>query len=95
MLRKPFINIVEKSKSSQLRCTAIVVAITMKFLSVVTPPYIYHGCSTGKTFCEERFTSVNLRSCGSCNARKNEEINNGEQYIALDISLKLDWLDKR
>ena len=28
----------------------------MKFLLVVTPLYIYHGCSTGKTFWEENFT---------------------------------------
>ena len=28
----------------------------MKFLVVVTPPSIYHGCSTRKTFREEKFT---------------------------------------
>ena len=28
----------------------------MKFLVVVTPPSIYHGCSTRKTFWEEKFT---------------------------------------
>ena len=28
----------------------------MKFLAVVTPPSIYHGCSTRKTFWEEKFT---------------------------------------
>ena len=28
----------------------------MKILAVVTPPYIYHGCSTWKTFWEEKFT---------------------------------------
>ena len=28
----------------------------MKFLGVVTLPSIYHGCSTRKTFWEEKFT---------------------------------------
>ena len=28
----------------------------MKFLIVVTPPSIYHGCSTQKTFWEKKFT---------------------------------------
>ena len=43
----------------------------MDFLVVVTPPSIYHGCSTQKTFWEEKFTgkkqdlfeSVNMRNC--------------------------------
>ena len=29
--------------------------INTKFLVVVTPPSIYHGCSTQKTFREEKF----------------------------------------
>ena len=40
----------------------------MKFLAVVTPPSIYHGCSTRKTFWEEKFAgkedlflSVNIK----------------------------------
>ena len=40
----------------------------MKFLVVVTPPSIYHGCSTQKMFWEEKFTgkkdlfqSVNMK----------------------------------
>ena len=40
----------------------------MMFLVVVTPPSIYHGCSTQKTFWEENFTgkkdffqSVNMK----------------------------------
>ena len=44
----------------------------MKFLVVVATPSIYHGCSTRKTFWEEKFTgkkqdlfvSVNMRNCG-------------------------------
>ena len=30
--------------------------MNMKLLPVVTPPYIYHGCSTQKTLWEGRFT---------------------------------------
>ena len=30
--------------------------INMHFLVVVTPPSIYHGCSTRKTFWEEKLT---------------------------------------
>ena len=30
--------------------------INMKLLAFVTPPSIYHGCSTWKTFWEEHFT---------------------------------------
>ena len=41
----------------------------MKFLVVVAPPSIYHGCSTWKTFWEGKFTgkqdlfeSVNMKT---------------------------------
>ena len=30
--------------------------MNMQILAVVTPPSIYHGCSTWKTFWEENFT---------------------------------------
>ena len=30
--------------------------MNMKLLTVVTPPYIYHGCYTWKMFWEEKFT---------------------------------------
>ena len=47
--------------------------INMKFLVVVTPPSIYHGCSTQKTLWEEKFTgkqylfeSVNIKNYGRC-----------------------------
>ena len=33
-----------------------VVMMNMKLLEVVTPPSIYHGCSTRKAFWEEKFT---------------------------------------
>ena len=71
----------------------------MKFL-VVTPPSIYHGCSTRKTFREKKFTgeeklfsSVNMKNCGRHNVRKHREIKGGEKYVTLDISLKFDSLD--
>ena len=53
--------------------------INMKFLSVVTPPSIYHVCSTRKTFWEEKFTgkedlftSLNMKNCGHRNVRKHK-----------------------
>ena len=53
----------------------------MKLLAVVTPPSIYHGCSTWKTFWEENytlgeFTPVNMKNCDRHNVRKHREINN-------------------
>ena len=36
-----------------------------------------------------------MTSCGRYNIRKRRKIKNGEQYIALEISFKLDCLDKR
>ena len=67
----------------------------MKLASVVTPPYIYHGWSTRKTFWEDKFTPVNMISCENFNVRKYKEIKNSDQYIALDIYLKLDCLYKK
>ena len=49
----------------------------MDILAVVTPPYIYHGCSNRETFWEENFTgevklfsAVNLKYFGHHNVRK-------------------------
>ena len=67
----------------------------MNLLSVVTPTSIYHGWYNRRGFCEEKFTPVNMRSCGFHNVRKYIKIKNSEHYIALDISLQLDCLDKR
>ena len=67
----------------------------MKFLEVVTPPYIYHGFSNQKKLWEDKFTALNMKSCGCCNVRRNKEIKNGEKYIALDIYLQLECLYKR
>ena len=68
----------------------------MKLLSFVTPqPDIYHGCYTWKTFCEYKFTPVNMTSCERRNVRKHGEIKNRKKYIILEISYKLDCLDNR
>ena len=80
----------------------------MKFL-VVTPPSIYHGCSTRKTFWEKKFTGkkqdlfepVNTRNCGKRNLRKHREIKDIDErvtyeyiYEILKFSKKFGNLDK-
>ena len=80
----------------------------MKFLVVVTPPSIYHGCSTRKMFWEEKFTgkkqdffeSVKMRNFGQRNVRKHKDIKGSDtcvtlnMYEILNISEKFDDLDK-
>ena len=71
----------------------------MKLLAVVTPPSIYHDCSTRKTLWEEQFTlgkfsAVNMKNCGRRNVRKNREIKGSDKYVTLDIRLKFGSLDK-
>ena len=68
----------------------------MKFLVVVTLPSIYHGCSTRKTFWEEKFTggeslflSVNMKNCGRQKIRKHKEIKGRDKIVTLDISESL------
>ena len=70
----------------------------MKLLAIVTPPYIYHGLSTWKTFWEEKFTlgeftPVNMKNGGYHNVRKHRDIKDSNKYITLDISLKFGILD--
>ena len=79
----------------------------MKFLVVVSPPSIYHDCSTQKTFWEEKFTSkkqdlfvsVNMINCGQSNVRKHREIKDSDEHVTLNmndilkISEKFDNLD--
>ena len=79
----------------------------MKFLVVVTLPSIYHGCSTWKTFWEEKFTgknldlfeSMNMRNCGQRNVRKHKDIKGSDKFVTLNlydilnISEKFDDLD--
>ena len=79
----------------------------MKFLVVVTPPSIYHGSSTQKTFWEKKFTgkqylfqSVNMKNRGRRKVRKHKEIKGSEMcvnlnlYEILNISEKFDNLNK-
>ena len=75
--------------------------MNMNILSVVTPPSIYHGCSTRKTFWEEKFTgkenlflAVDMKNCGRRNVRKHKEIMGSDKYVTLEISSKFDSLDK-
>ena len=73
----------------------------MKFLVVVTPPSIYLGCSTRKTFWGEKFTgkkdlfqSVNMKNCGCRKVRKQKEIKGNDKIVTLGISSKFDSLKK-
>ena len=79
----------------------------MRFLVVVTPPSIYHSCSTRKKFWQENFTGkqdlfqyVNIKNCGHRKVRKHKEIKDSEKcvtlniYEILNISEKFDDLDK-
>ena len=70
--------------------------MNMKLLAVVTPLYIYNGCSTRKTLWEEKFTgekkftlgelsAVNIKNCGPRNVRKHIEVKGSDNYITLDI----------
>ena len=80
----------------------------MKCLAIVSPPSIYHGCSTRKTFWEEKlagekkelFEPVSMRNCGKLNVRKHKEFKKGDEIVAyenkyeiLEISDKIDILD--
>ena len=103
---KPCMN--RESKSLELkiglyRCHNI----NLKFLVVVTPPSIYHGCSTRKTLWEENFTgkqdlfqSVNMKNCGRSKVRKHKDIKGSDKcvtvniYEILNISEKFDNLNK-
>ena len=75
--------------------------MNMQLLEVVTPPSIYRGCSTWKTFWEENITgnenlflAVNMKNCGRCNVSKHKDIKSTDKYVTLDISLKFDILVK-
>ena len=73
----------------------------MNLLAVVTPPYIYHGCSTWKTLWEEKFTGkqylfqyVKMKNCGCRKVVKHKEIKGSENSVTLDISSKFDSINK-
>ena len=73
----------------------------MKFLVVLTPPSIYRGCSTRKTFWEEKFTckkefflSVDMKICGRRNVRKHKKIRGSDKYVTLKKHKKIRVNDK-
>ena len=73
----------------------------MKFLVVVIPPSIYHGCYTWKTFWggrltgkQDLFQSVNMKDCGRRRVRKQKEIKGSEKCVTLNISENFDSLNK-
>ena len=75
--------------------------MNMNLLAVLTPPYIYHDCSTRKTFWggkftgeEHLFSAVNMKNCGLRNLRKHKEIKGSKKYVTMNISLKFDIPDK-
>ena len=75
--------------------------MNINLLEVVTPPSIYHGCSTWKKFWDEKFTgeeklfsAVNMKNCGRRNVRKHKEIKGSDKYATFEISLKFDSQDK-
>ena len=79
--------------------------MNINLLGVVTPPSIYHGCSTWKTFWEGKFTgkekftlgeftAVNMKIFDCRNVRKHREIENSDKYITLEISMKFGSLEK-
>ena len=43
---------------------------------------------------EKLFSAVNMKNCGRRNVRKNRDIKASEKYVTLDISLKIDSIDK-
>ena len=67
--------------------------MNINILSVVTPLYIYHGCSTQKMFWEEKFTPVITKKFGRCNVRKHRDINYGDNYTTLYIYLDFGSLE--
>ena len=76
--RKPCINRESKSDEHAIWLYSCH-NINMKFLVVVTPPSIYHGCSARKTFWEEKFTgkenlflSMDVKYCGRRRVRNTQ-----------------------
>ena len=89
---KPCINRIKvRALSSQFSYTVIMT--NMKLLAVVTPPSIYHGCSTRNTFWEENFTgkenlflAVNMKCFGRSNVRTHTEIKGSDILVTtLDL----------
>ena len=96
---KPCINREVKSLNITLSYTDVMIKTNL--LAVVTPPSIYHCCSTRKVFWEEKFTeeeklfsAANMNICSRRNVRKHREIKGSGKYVTLYISLKFDSLEK-
>ena len=73
----------------------------MNLLVVVTPPSIYHGCSTWKTLSEEKFTgkqdlfqSVTMKNSGRRKVSKHKGIKDSDKCFTLNISEKFDSMNK-
>ena len=73
----------------------------MKFLVFVTPPSIYYGCFSRKTFWEEKFTgkkdlfqSVNMKQFGRRKVRRYKEIKGSNKIATLNVPAKFDSLNK-
>ena len=79
----------------------------MKFLVVVTPLSIYHGCSTRKELWKEKFTgkqdlfeSMSMKKFGRRKVKKHKVIKGSDKcvtlniYEILNISEKFDDLNK-
>ena len=98
--RKPCINRESKSNDLTIQLYSFHY-ISMKFLVVLKPSSIYHGCSTWKAFWEEKFTgkkilfqSVNMKNCGRCKVSKHKQINVSDKIVTLNVSEKFDSLNK-
>ena len=75
--------------------------INIKLLAIVTPPSIYHGCFTLKTFWEKKFTgeenftlgefsATNMKNYGHQNVRKHRDIKGSNKMSKLTyLSLPL------
>ena len=73
----------------------------MKLLEDITPPSIYHGCSTWKTFWEEKFTgkedlflSMTKTNYGHQKVREHQDIKGRDNCVTLNTSEKFDSLNK-
>ena len=73
----------------------------MKFLVVVTPPSIYHGCFSRKTLLEENFTgrkdlfqSANMKNYDRRKVRKHKKIKGSDNIVTFNVLAKFDSLNK-
>ena len=93
--------IIEKVRPLSSKFSYTDLMMNMKLPAVVIPLSIYHGWSNRTTFWEEKFSveeklfsAVNMKMCGHRNVSKHREIRGSDKYVALDISLEFDSLEK-